>query len=233
MKNFNWEEFKSRDVAVCTSSTEQFNDFKSRCKNNNIRFDISRNLTSGDSMWFDCIGEHEDYYIDEGFRGWYKDKNYQLIEWTLEDNGTEATTEEQQQEQTEFTYQEVIARIKDGETYGVSPTTKLRLLQISRKGDSLSFSGEFVNEYSVFLETKYKLQETKKQYTIHYVEHTVDGDTYKFKRDKETDMFIVGEGVICNTEKMGRTYGKVKEIKAEELTQKEYESLDTIELITK
>lgn len=134
-----------------------------------------------------------------------------------------------EQEQTEFTYQEVVANIKEGEFYECTKADTYKVKGISRKGDNIILQGNIQDGVGIDITQLFILAEPKYKYRIYYVEHTVDGDTYRFKEQYDEDYFTVDECVICNTTKMGRTYGKIKETKSEKLTEKEYEVLDTIE----
>ena len=238
MKNFNWKEFREgREIAVHCNTEEKAKNFFEECMNNSIVAWCGGEspIQNEDTEWRNyraetCYSNTDN--IEYENLGWYQGHNYKIVEWIIEDNDIKIEATIEKQEQTEFTYQEVIAKIKDGETYSCSGINPYYVESISREGDDVLFQGEISDGVGINLvEQLFTLQEPKDKYRIYYVEHTVDGDTYRFREENSEDYFAKGESVICNTEKMGRTYGKVKETKSEKLTKKEYEDLDTIEEI--
>lgn len=234
MKNFDWEEFKGKGVAVCVSSTEQFNDFKSKCKENNIRFDISRDLTSGNSLWFDCLVKHGCHYIDEGARDWYRNKNYQLIEWTLEDNDIKIEVAESIQEQTEFTYQEVIARIKDGEYYRCTRDDMYKVKNIKMREGNIILLGNFRDGVGINIKQLFVQEEYKQEYEIYYITFPDSKEQFQFRysKDNEDDEYISKDDiVICNLDNDKKAYGKVSDLKEVSMTEKEYLELNLIKSI--
>lgn len=125
-------------------------------------------------------------------------------------------------ERTEFTFKEVIARIKEGEVYE-NIDDSFRTRRIIEKGGWISI--EYEGNYK-FLGTDgtYKLVSQKKTYTLYEVEHQEGGKRYLFRSLLKRN---VGEMVVCDT-KFGRSYGQVVEKKIKELTDKEYEEYKLI-----
>ncbi len=124
--------------------------------------------------------------------------------------------------QTEFTFQEVIARIKEGEVYvNTNPSSRVEKLSLKYGKEVLIIEGNYKglmhNEFGIILEDKFKLQKPKKIATIYRVEHKKDGKKYDFISSQrlEKEMFVV-----CDTSQ-GKSYGRIVDIYTKELTEKE------------
>ncbi|EKS4345069.1 hypothetical protein QB607_003073 [Clostridium botulinum] len=136
--------------------------------------------------------------------------------------------------QEEFTFKEVIARIKPNETYeSVDDYFKLESIHIDKdyninlqyvENNSIK---ELLLDDTVYIDSKqrFKLKEFKKSFTFYFVEHKQDGNQYKFRSD---DKLTKGDFVICDT-KFGKTYGKVIKIKLIEISHANFEALQVFE----
>ncbi|WP_346961992.1 hypothetical protein [Clostridium sp.] len=127
--------------------------------------------------------------------------------------------------QTEFTFQEVIARIKPGEVYvstkGLEFEAKIDLvneglrIRYFKDGSCISrMNAGFVITH----QNKFKLQEPKKQVTIYGVAHKQNGKMYDFVSSQRLQE---GMFVVCDTSQ-GKSYGRIICLVDKELTDEEY-----------
>ena len=123
--------------------------------------------------------------------------------------------------QEEFTFEEVIARIKEGEVYENILDTRTKRI-IGRDG---YVSLEFTGDYQI-LEThgKYKLVPQKKEYQLYEVEQQENGKRYLFRSDLD---HTLDDMVVCET-KFGKSYGKMVKALYKELTEEEYKAYKPI-----
>lgn len=128
---------------------------------------------------------------------------------------------------TEFTFEEVIARIKEGEVYqnSLSSISKIdgciEVVSINRSGRTVP-KGE---EYIVRFETNnYKLVPQKNNYLLFEVEHQEGGKRYLFRSDCN---YNLGDIVICQTS-LGKSYGKIVYKVIKELTEEEFKAYKPI-----
>lgn len=128
------------------------------------------------------------------------------------------------EEPTEFTFQEVIARIKVGETYqSIYYTSNIQEITKNKKGKlllNLSPCRHIKDEVHIISEIKFKLQEPKKMYVLYEVIHAEKGKEYTF-RPKEGYEVVPRDWVVCDTKK-GKTFGRVIGSIVKQLTEKEY-----------
>lgn len=129
--------------------------------------------------------------------------------------------------QEDFTFEEVIARIKEGEVYqnSLSSISKvdgcIEVVGINRSGRTIP-KGE---EYIVRFETNnYKLVPQKNNYLLFSVEHQEGGKKYLFRSDCN---YNLGDIVICQT-KLGKSYGKIVYKVIKELTEEEFKAYKPI-----
>nr|WP_302597853.1 hypothetical protein [uncultured Cellulosilyticum sp.] len=127
----------------------------------------------------------------------------------------------------EFTFGEVIARIKEGEVYqnSLSSISKIdgciEVVSINRSGRTIP-KGE---EYTVRFETNnYKLVPQKNNYLLFEVEHQEGGKRYLFRSDCN---YNLGDIVICQTS-LGKSYGKIVYKVIKELTEEEFKAYKPI-----
>lgn len=127
----------------------------------------------------------------------------------------------------EFTFEEVIARIKEGEVYqnSLSSISKIdgciEVVSINRSGRTIP-KGE---EYTVRFETNnYKLVPQKNNYLLFEVEHQEGGKRYLFRSDCN---YNLGDIVICQTS-LGKSYGKIVYKVIKELTEEEFKAYKPI-----
>lgn len=127
----------------------------------------------------------------------------------------------------EFTFEEVIARIKEGEVYqnSLSSISKIdgciEVVSINRSGRTIP-KGE---EYIVRFETNnYKLVPKKNNYLLFVVEHKEGGKRYLFRSDLD---HTLDDMVVCDT-CQGKSYGKMVKVVTKELTEEEYKQYKPI-----
>lgn len=140
---------------------------------------------------------------------------------------TELTDEDLELYVEEFTFEEVIARIKEGEVYqnSLSSISKIdgciEVVSINRSGRTIP-KGE---EYTVRFETNnYKLVPQKNNYLLFEVEHQEGGKRYLFRSDCN---YNLGDIVICQTS-LGKSYGKIVYKVIKELTEEEFKAYKPI-----
>lgn len=122
---------------------------------------------------------------------------------------------------TEFTFDEVIARIKEGEVYENILNTRIKRI-IGRDG---YVSLEFTGDYKILgTHGKYKLVPQKKEYQLYEVEHQEGGKRYLFRSDLD---HTLDDMVVCDT-CQGKSYGKMVKVVTKELTKEEYKSYKPI-----
>lgn len=109
MKNFNWEEFKNREIAVHCDTEEKANDFLKECNKQGITW-TNGEKTTEINCWF-WYEKDTSYACSEGkskltfeFLKHYKDKGLETIKWEID-------------KMKELTFKEVIADIKEGEVW--------------------------------------------------------------------------------------------------------------------
>lgn len=127
----------------------------------------------------------------------------------------------------EFAFEEVIARIKEGEVYqnSLSSISKIdgciEVVSINRSGRTIP-KGE---EYIVRFETNnYKLVPKKNNYLLFVVEHKEGGKRYLFRSDLD---HTLDDMVVCDT-CQGKSYGKMIKVVTKELTEEEYKQYKPI-----
>lgn len=122
----------------------------------------------------------------------------------------------------EFSFEEVIARIKEGETYehkdgficknnGIIEVVCHNLIS-SPSITTEAVKIRFTNKHH------FKLVEPKNTYLLYDVEHHEGGKRFAFRCDGVISRKNL---VLCNTIK-GKSYGKVVDVREVKLTQKEY-----------
>lgn len=130
----------------------------------------------------------------------------------------------QEESKEEYTFQEVVTRIKPGETYSnTDKIWRLHSIYMSPSGMidiDYESGGRAINMISISKDLKFKLSETKKIYTLYFIEHHPDGERYKFRSDNED--LRIGDFVMCNNTIHGKTFGRVANIVSHVLTKDEY-----------
>ena len=121
----------------------------------------------------------------------------------------------------EFTFQEVIARIKSKESYvctwDISNVQEIRKEKSGKIILKLSQNMHTKDEIHIPLELKFKLQEPKKRVRIYKIEHQKNGKQYDFISSQLLDC---DEFVICDT-KCGKSYGRIADVRTIALTESE------------
>lgn len=126
--------------------------------------------------------------------------------------------------QEDFTFEEVIARIKEGEVY--VPLDKSYATKSIAKRNSGNIIITFHKRVDgcVPTYTKYKLVRQKKEYKLYEVEHKEDGKRYLFRSDLD---HTLDDMVVCDTCR-GKSYGKMVKVVTKELTEEEYKAYKPI-----
>lgn len=121
------------------------------------------------------------------------------------------------EEPTEFTFQEVVVRIKPGEVY--EPVNGLCITQTITMDYEKDIIIDFLpnKSFAVLTCTLFKLQEPKKKVNIYRVEHKQDGKKYDFI---SSQLLQEGMIVVCDTSQ-GKSYGRIVDIIFKELTEEE------------
>jgi hypothetical protein len=123
---------------------------------------------------------------------------------------------------TEFTFEEVIARIKEGEVYrGTGGST---VDEITKKDTEIRISICIPQTGIVPTMQKYKLVPQKKEYQLYEVEHKENGKRYLFRSDLD---HTLDDMVVCDTCR-GKSYGKMVKVVTKELTEEEYKAYKPI-----
>lgn len=124
---------------------------------------------------------------------------------------------------TEFTFEEVIARIKEGEVYegiGIYNTKKISKSKVYGLEIRFNLSADYILPSA----HKYRLVPQKKEYQLYEVEHQEDGKRYLFRSDLD---HTLDDMVVCET-KFGKSYGKMVKALYKELTEEEYKAYKPI-----
>lgn len=123
---------------------------------------------------------------------------------------------------TEFTFEEVISRIQEGEVYrGTGGST---VDEITKKMTGIHISISISQTVIVPTMQKYKLVPQKKKYQLYEVEHQEGGKRYLFRSDLD---HTLDDMVVCET-KFGKSYGKMVKTFYKELTEEEYKAYKPI-----
>lgn len=123
---------------------------------------------------------------------------------------------------TEFTFEEVIARIKEGEVY--RGTGGSNVDEITKKDTEIRISICISQTGIVPTMQKYKLVSQKKEYQLYEVEHKENGKRYLFRSDLD---HTLDDMVVCDT-CHGKSYGKMVKVVTKELTEEEYKAYKPI-----
>lgn len=130
-------------------------------------------------------------------------------------------------EKEEFTFEEVIARIKEGEVYenGSSSITKengcIGILISNNCDRDIPKGKEFIIGFEG---PNYRLVPQKKEYKLYKVEHKEDGKRYLFRSDLD---HTLDDMVVCDT-CQGKSYGKMVKVVTKKLTEEEYKQYKPI-----
>lgn len=122
--------------------------------------------------------------------------------------------------QTEFTFQEVIARIKPGEVYEAIDRKYATQTINMREDREININILPNQHYMVPTYSLFKLQEPKKKVTIYKVEVTKGGIKWSLTSSQKLEI-----GMFVVTDKY-KEYGKVVDIEYLDLTDKEIENYE-------
>ena len=123
-------------------------------------------------------------------------------------------------EKEEFTFEEVIARIKEGEVYegiGIYNTKKISKSKVYGLEIRFNLSADYILPSA----HKYRLVQQKNNYLLFEVEHQEGGKRYLFRSDCN---YNLGDIVICQTS-LGKSYGKIVYKVIKELTEEEFKPI--------
>lgn len=128
---------------------------------------------------------------------------------------------------TEFTFEEVIARIKEGEVYQNESSSISKVdgcINVTVFNDNGFTISKDENFTLIFESGRYKLVPQKKEYQLYEVEHQENGKRYLFRSDLD---HTLDDMVVCET-KFGKSYGKMVKALYKELTEEEYKAYKPI-----
>ena len=212
MNKFDWDKFKNEKIAVNCRTEEAAKEFIEECYIRGLKWmNGSRNIT-----FYNCYKEETAYTFNfkgTGFIGyanthWYKKEGYEIVEY---------------EKQTEFTFQEVIARNIPGVYVCTDKGLRIEYVVINENGGvSIKTNYLYLINSTIAIPgyARFKFQEPKKQYTLFEVIHAVGGKHYTF-RASDNENLKPRDFVICDTS-MGKTFGRVAGSITKELTEKEY-----------
>ena len=136
-------------------------------------------------------------------------------------------------EKEEFTFEEVIARIKEGEVYQNESSSISKVdgcINVTVFNDDGFTISKDENFTLTFESGRYKLVPQKKEYQLYEVEHQENGKRYLFRSDLD---HTLDDMVVCET-KFGKSYGMMVKALYKELTEEEYKAYKPIvKLISK
>lgn len=215
MNKFDWDKFKNEKIAVNCRTEEAAKEFVKECFNRGMKwFGWSTPVT-----FYNCYKEETAYTFNfDGFKNlgysdalWYKQEGYEVVEYISE------------KKQTEFTFQEVIARNIPGVYVCTDKGLRIEYVVINENG-GVSIKANYSNLINSTIAipgyARFKFQEPKKQYTLFEVIHALGGKYYTF-RASDNENLKPRDFVICDTS-MGKTFGRVAGSITKELTEKEY-----------
>lgn len=128
---------------------------------------------------------------------------------------------------TEFTFEEVIARIKEGEVYQNESSSISKVdgcINVTVFNDNGFTISKDENFTLIFESGRYKLVPQKKEYQLYEVEHQENGKRYLFRSDLD---HTLDDMVVCET-KFGKSYGKMVKALYKELTEEEFKAYKPI-----
>ena len=212
MNKFDWDKFKNEKIAVNCRTEEAAKEFIEECYIRGLKWmNGSRNIT-----FYNCYKEETAYtfnfkgtgFIEYAYTHWYKKEGYEIVEY---------------EKQTEFTFQEVIARNIPGVYVCTDKGLRIEYVVINENG-GVSIKANYSNLINSTLGipgyARFKLREPKKQYTLFEIVHAVGGKHYTFRASGNENL-KPRDFVICDTS-MGKTFGRVAGSITKELTEKEY-----------
>ena len=123
----------------------------------------------------------------------------------------------------EFTFEEVISRIQEGEVYegiGIYNTKKISKSKVYGLEIRFNLSADYILPSA----HKYRLVQQKKEYQLYEVEYQENGKRYLFRSDLD---HTLDDMVVCET-KFGKSYGKMVKTLYKELTEEEYKAYKPI-----
>lgn len=212
MNKFDWNKFKNEKIAVNCRTEEAAKEFIEECYIRGLKWmNGSRNIA-----FYNCYKEETAYtfnfkgtgFIEYAYTHWYKKEGYEIVEY---------------EKQTEFTFQEVIARNVPGVYVCTDKGLRIEYVVITENG-GVSIKANYSNLINSTIAipgyARFKFQEPKKQYTLFEVIHALGGKYYTF-RASDNENLKPRDFVICDTS-MGKTFGRVAGSITKELTEKEY-----------
>lgn len=128
---------------------------------------------------------------------------------------------------TEFSFEEVIARIKEGEVYQNESSSISKVdgcINVTVFNDNGFTISKDENFTLIFESGRYKLVPQKKEYQLYEVEHQENGKRYLFRSDLD---HTLDDMVVCET-KFGKSYGKMVKALYKKLTEEEYKAYKPI-----
>lgn len=189
---FDWDRFKSGEIAVHCNTEEKANDFLKECDKKGMKWVTGENATYDNNYYKHdertCYRGGRDIltFIDENY---FKNKGIEIVKWEVK-------------EMKELTFKEVIANIKEGEVWEneIAPISFIRL-----RADGVL---DFNENEGINLNCTYKLK--RKEYTFEEAfKALVEGEEVescegnKFKMVREYKVLVIdfaGQKIEFNDE---------------------------------
>lgn len=215
MNKFDWEKFINERVAVNCRTEEAAKEFIEECYKRGMKF-RTETITNTFYKYYKEETAYTFNFKGNGFMQyantyWYKKEGCEIVEYTSE------------KKQTEFTFQEVIARNIPGVYVCTDKGLRIEYVVINENGGvSIKANYSYLINSTIAIPgyARFKFQEPKKQYTLFEVIHALGGKYYTF-RASDNENLKPRDFVICDTS-MGKTFGRVAGSITKELTEKEY-----------
>lgn len=221
MRNFNWDEFKTQRIAVNCKTLGDAQSFIKEAKKNGIEWCCGDELCETETEW--CTYKENTHYAT-GFLG--DENNKMCFGASFDDDGYKIIVWED--ESREYTFEEVIANVKIGETY-VPTNDSSTILDISRDEEG-DICIDFHNDNSCIFPTlhKYKLKQPKLYpITLCTVKISPDGTTKDF-----ITFDTIKNGILVSCEEeSGKLYGISVQTKDVMLTKEQVDSYKQCTLI--
>ena len=199
MNNFDWKAFKENKICVACPTLELAKDFLNEAHKRGLKWQSGDSLLSKDcwnyykkeTVYFNGITYGDDSCAD----------TRKVVQWEINRG---------------FTFEEVIARIKEGEVYeAISKHWSTK--GIEKLDGEIIIKNDLRSEDLLVGATRYKLKEETVNYRIVTVEHRENGKGYEFISNfsvRPKDM------VVCDT-RYGKSFGMVIKTEVRELTKKQ------------
>lgn len=201
MREFDWKAFENKEICVSLPNAKLAKDFLREAGLRGMLWSSGANPLT--HIEWAHPKEETVYYGKNGVLTFGSRfnvrRNVSIIKWELDT----------------FSFEEVIARIKNGEKY-VAVKSFGSVRSIYKSDDNVVIVGDGYTNLLVN-ESKYVLESTGREYRIVTVKHSEHGKNYDFISELETTR---GDFVSCDT-RYGLSFGRVENVKYIRLTDDE------------